>query len=88
MVDEEIKQRMEEFGHELVISRDNEDSPNVTIDIDDKGMLKITVNSFKMFSTLHNRTQINVGLHKMLEGILQKHLKSKANQETELRKQR
>lgn len=69
--------------YEIIVENENPKNPNITVEAEGE-KLKISLNGFKLFNTLANKDGILVALNDKLTELTQKHLKSQAQQETEL----
>lgn len=74
-------QFMEERQYEFILDRENPDNPNIIVNADE-GVIKIVMNAYKMFNTLAFIETILVGLNDKTKELIQKHLLSKAMEET------
>ena len=74
--------------YEVIISKENADAPNIAIDAEVNGKVKIVLNAFKIYNTMATLEVILVGLNDKVKELIQQYLDKQAFTETELRKQR
>jgi hypothetical protein len=71
--------------YKFEINNDEPDAPNIVVEAEGADV-KIVINGYKMFNTLANREIIILGLNDKLKELVEKHLQTKAYQESEMRK--